>query len=359
MPDPSEGRATWGESRLVQPGWKAWFGAGLLLAAAAGVAVWRRRELARAFALISRVDLPQLTVAVACEALSIVCLAAVSRWLLGAGGVRWSLRRTTAVVVAANAVAGALPGGAALATAWAFRQLSRRRVGPALAAAVLFCAGALSALGLGILVVTGVLAAGTGGATTAAVVLRPLAGVLGLMLLVGLVLLGLSNSAGTRALARRYWDGVARRHARARAVPQALAQVVEQARSLRPGFRNWLWPAGLALLNWAFDAACLAACLWALGVAVPWPGLLLAYALTQVPGSLRLTPGSLGVVETTLSALLVLYGLPPVAAIGGTLLYRALSYWALQPIGWACWIGVTLDAPRTGRNVPPVPSDKP
>ncbi|MEU4850603.1 lysylphosphatidylglycerol synthase transmembrane domain-containing protein [Streptomyces gilvosporeus] len=336
--------------RLVRPGWLTWCGACLLLAAAVGVGVWRRHELAQAFDLISRVHVPQLTVAVGVEALSVACFAAVPRWLLREGGVWWSLRRMAAIVVAANAVAGALPGGAALASAWTFRQLNRRGVEPALAAAVLVSAGALAALGLSILIVVGMFTVGATGATA---VLRPAAGLLGLALLFGLAVFSMSRFAGTRAALRRCWVRAGRRSARVCRAQQALAQVVEQIRSLRPGFRTWLRPAVLALLNWTFDAACLAACLWALGVGVPWHGLLLAYGLTQIPGSLRLTPGSLGVVEASLSVLLVLYGLSPGSAIGATLLYRAISYWALQPIGWACWIGVTFHADQPETSDPP------
>jgi putative heme transporter len=62
-----------------------------------------------------------------------------------------------------NSVAGALPGGAAFATAWAYRQLSRRGVDPDLAAAVLVVAGALSVLGLAILTVLGMLTVGAAG----------------------------------------------------------------------------------------------------------------------------------------------------------------------------------------------------
>ncbi|WP_369386337.1 hypothetical protein AB5J72_01035 [Streptomyces sp. CG1] len=65
----------------------------------------------------------------------------------------------------------------------------------------------------------------------------------------------------------------------------------------------------------------------------------------KFPGSPRLAPGSLGIVETSLSALLVLSGLRPGPAIAATSLYRAVSYWALQPIGWASWLALTL---RTG-----------
>ncbi|MFF9481855.1 YbhN family protein [Streptomyces sp. NPDC014733] len=337
---------------LGRPTLLTWCGAVLLLAAAVVAGVWRRHELAQAFALIARVRVPQLMVAVAAEALSMACFAAVPRRLLRAGGVRWSLRRTGVIVVAANAVAGALPGGAALAGAWTFRQLHRRGVDPALAAAVLVCAGALSALGLGIVIVVGL---ATLGATGAAAVLRPVADLLGLALLVGLVLLVLSRLAGFRAALRRCWDRAGRRSARVDRAERALARVAEQIRSLRPGPRTWLRPAVFALLNWLFDVACLIACLWALGVGVPWHGILLAYGLTQIPGSLRLTPGSLGVIEASLSVLLVWSGLAPGSAIAATLLYRALSFWALQPVGWACWIGVTLHPDRPGAPDPPPP----
>ncbi|TGB09179.1 flippase-like domain-containing protein [Streptomyces palmae] len=320
-----------------------WLGAGLLVGAAVLVAVWRRHEFAQAFNLISRVRVPQLAVAVACEALSLVCFAAVPRRLLLASGVRWSLRRMTAIAVAANAVAGALPGGAAFATAWVYRQLSRRGVEPMLAAAVLVVAGALSALGLAILIVSGLLTVGTAGA---AAVVRPLAGILALALVIGLVVFSLSRFAGFRTIVRRTWVRAGERFRQLRRAQTLLVRVVEQARNLQPGFRPWLRPAAYALLNWVFDAACLTACLWALDIGVPWRGILLAYALTQIPGSLRLTPGSIGVVEASLSALLVLYGLSPGAAIAGALLYRAISYWALQPVGWAIWIRLTFQADR-------------
>ncbi|WP_238545352.1 MULTISPECIES: lysylphosphatidylglycerol synthase transmembrane domain-containing protein [Streptomyces] len=311
--------------------------------AAAVVAVFRRRELAEAYHLIARVRLPELAVSVGFEALSIVCFAAVQRWLLRAGGVRWGMRRMTAIAAAANAVAGALPGGAAFSAAWVFRQLSRRGVEQVLAAAVLVAGGALAVLSLFVLLVIGSLAAGSAGPGAVA---RPAVGVLVLALTFGLVVLGLSRFAGFRRAVRRAWTHTGERSSRVRRAEEALVRLAGQARGVRPGFLSWLWPFALALLNWVADAACLAAGLWALGIGVPWHGLLLAYTLTQITGSLRLTPGSLGIVEASLSALLVAYGLQPGQAIAATFLYRIISYWALQPIGWACWIGVTLSAAR-------------
>ncbi|WBO62181.1 lysylphosphatidylglycerol synthase transmembrane domain-containing protein [Streptomyces camelliae] len=319
----------------------------MLVAAAVVVALTRRHELVEAYHLVARVRLPQLAIAVGCEAMSVACFAAVQCRLLRAGGVIWSMGRMTAIATGANAVAGALPGGVAFAAAWTFRQLCRRGVEQVLAGAVLVVSGVLSALSLFALLVVGALAAGSGGPGA---VVRPVVGVLVLCLGTGLVVLGLSRVVGFRRVVRRTWTGAAERSRRIRQAEEALARLVDQARTVEPGFRPWLRPFAYAVLNWGFDAACLAACLWALGIGVPWHGLLLSYALTQVTGSLHLTPGNLGVVEASLSALLVAYGLQPGQAIAATLLYRIISYWLLQPIGWASWMGVTLNSAPFSRS---------
>ncbi|MFJ4989489.1 YbhN family protein [Streptomyces sp. NPDC088732] len=321
-----------------QPGRARWLGAAAVVAAVVFAGFLHRSELAEAYALIGKVRGSGLAVAVACEALSLVCFAAVPRRLLAVAGRRWSLRTMTAVVLAGNAVAGVLPGGAAFASAWVYGQFRRRGVEPTLAIATLAAAGALSALGLTAVVVAGIFSVG---ATGTSAFVRPVAGVLLLGCAAVLTVVALSRSPHMRDAAHSAWVSAGRRSARVRRGQQALDRVAVQARALHPGVRTWLRPACWALLNWLFDAACLVACTWALGIGVPWHGLLLAYGLTQLSGSLRLTPGSLGVVEAGLSALLVACGLAPGSAIAVTLLYRAVSFWAVQPVGWAAWCAVT------------------
>ena len=341
----------------ARPGWAWWLTAAVVVAGTLVLAVAHRHELAGASRLLAGVSPPRLVLVLAFEAASLVCFAAVQRWLLQAGGTRLGLGTMTALAVAANAVAGALPGGAAFSAAWLFRQLRRRGVGQVLAAAVLLVAGALSALSLFALLVAGVLTAGLGGPGGA--VLRPALGVLALVAGAGLAALALARFTGPRALVRRAWTGAGQRSRRVKRAQEALARLVAQARSVQPGFRPWLRPFGLALLNWAFDAACLAAALWALGIGVPWRGLLLAYVLTQIPGSLRLTPGSIGVVEASLASLLTVYGLRPDQAIAATLLYRIAGYWVLQPVGWATWIALTLRARRPAPDPAGEPDEGP
>ncbi|MEU9046295.1 MULTISPECIES: YbhN family protein [unclassified Kitasatospora] len=186
--------------------------------------------------------------------------------------------------------------------------------------------------------------AGPGRRREAATATATLAPALIVLTMTVLAAVGLTRSPGLRRAALRWWQRAGDQSPRVRGVEESLAHLVTQARTLQPGLRPWLRPLGLALLNWGFDAVCLACCLWALGIGVPWRGFLAVYGLTQVSTSLRLTPGSLGIAEASLTGLLVLYGLRADQALAVSLLYRIISYWAMQPIGWGSWLGVTLAA---------------
>ena len=80
----------------TRPGWAWWLGAAVLVAAAILIATTHSHELSGAARLLTRVSPPKLAVALAAEAASLVCFAAVQRWLLHAGGVSLSLTSMTA-----------------------------------------------------------------------------------------------------------------------------------------------------------------------------------------------------------------------------------------------------------------------
>jgi uncharacterized protein (TIRG00374 family) len=76
-----------------------------------------------------------------------------------------------------------------------------------------------------------------------------------------------------------------------------------------------------------FDYGCLLVALRATG-AEPRPSLvLLAYSAAGLIALFPLTPGGLGIVEASLSGLLVLAGVHPGYAVLATLAYRIASYW--------------------------------
>ena len=76
-----------------------------------------------------------------------------------------------------------------------------------------------------------------------------------------------------------------------------------------------------------FDYFALLCALRATGASPKPPLVLLAYAATAVIALVPLTPGGLGIVEASLSGLLVLAGVGSASAIIATLAYRLVTYW--------------------------------
>jgi uncharacterized protein (TIRG00374 family) len=91
--------------------------------------------------------------------------------------------------------------------------------------------------------------------------------------------------------------------------------------------RQWWQALLLSAGRLAFDYLCLLGSLRATG-SQPRPSLILiAYAAAGIIGMIPLTPGGLGVVEASLTGLLVLAQVNSSQAVLATLTYRIASYW--------------------------------
>ena len=91
--------------------------------------------------------------------------------------------------------------------------------------------------------------------------------------------------------------------------------------------RQWWQALLLSAGRLAFDYLCLLAALRATG-SHPRPSLILvAYAAAGIIGMIPLTPGGLGIVEASLTGLLVLAEVNSSQAVLATLTYRLASYW--------------------------------
>ncbi|HEX4540479.1 MAG TPA: YbhN family protein [Acidimicrobiales bacterium] len=318
-----------------------------VLALALAALVDKRHDLTSASHFLSRLDWRWLVLAVGAEAASMVVFARLQRWLLRAGGVRMGLRSMIEITLAGNALGTTLPGGAAWSATWAFGQLRRRGADRVLSGWVILVAGALAAFALFVIVAVGSFVAGSRGPVAD---LRPLAAVLAAIpVAVGIGAVLLARWPALRARVRHLWEAEAR-HPRVKSAEDALGRVWARIRTVRPTPLGWLGAFGLALANWVWDAVALAACILALGGGVPWRGVLVAYALTQIAASFPITSGGLGVVEGSLAALLVAYGMPLDRAVAATLLYRLVSFWALVPVGWAVWSAIEVSQRRGHRT---------
>jgi uncharacterized protein (TIRG00374 family) len=91
--------------------------------------------------------------------------------------------------------------------------------------------------------------------------------------------------------------------------------------------RQWWQAVLLSAGRLAFDYLCLLAALRATG-SHPRPSLILvAYAVAGIIGLIPITPGGLGIVEASLTGLLVLAEVNSSQALLATLTYRLASYW--------------------------------
>ena len=108
------------------------------------------------------------------------------------------------------------------------------------------------------------------------------------------------------------------------------------------------WIISWGTLNWLLDCACFAMMFPALGVPIPWKGLLLAYGAGQLAASLPITPGGLGVVEGSITVALVAFGGSEATTPYAVLLYRVISFWMILLVGWL-FIGQLALQVRRGR----------
>jgi uncharacterized membrane protein YbhN (UPF0104 family) len=302
---------------------------------AVSVLVGRRSELGGGLPL-GGLRWPWVTLAVMAEAGSIAAYASVQRRLFRAGGLSLSLRSVAGIGLAGNAIQNSLPGGPAWAAMFGFGQFRRRGADPVLAGWVLVATGLVQAVTLVGLAVAGlVLAEGRAAADN-------LVGVILVVALVALAALaavrvGLTTAALPRAGVRLV--GVSQRLlSRPAGDPVA---VVEQAWSrlgaVRPDGGDWTVAAAWAAGNWMLDCGCLVFAFLAVGLAVPWRALPLAYGAGQLAANLPVTPGGLGVVEGSLTIALVVYGGAAGAIVPAVVIYRIVSFWVLLAVGWASW----------------------
>ncbi|MGH3857478.1 MAG: lysylphosphatidylglycerol synthase transmembrane domain-containing protein [Pseudonocardiaceae bacterium] len=311
-------------------------------------------EIAGALTSLSRADAGWLIVATVAAAASMSMFARARCRLLHAAGVVVPLRGSVAAVYAANSLHATLPGGGAFSTGYSFRWMRCRGASGAVAT---WCLAASGLVSTGSLVALGLLSS-------------LLAGGLGSVVRLTMEITGvLAVAISARHLGRRPERVVAGgrwilalanrvRHRNPAAGTDVLDELVAQLRSVRPSGRDWTAATGFALLNWTFDAGCLAACAAALSVhGLTLPLLLVAYTAGMASSGLSLIPGGIGVVEAALVLALVAGGVPAAAALPAVLLYRLISLVGVVGVGWMVFAvqqcrrdPVAVDAARSGHE---------
>ncbi len=227
-----------------------------------------------------------------------------------------------------NAITLIMPGGAAVGAALQFRMLATSgsetdsTVG-GLAAFSLLGVGGLLALPVFALPVILLGAPTNRGLVNAAVL-----GAVGFVIFAAFGAVVLTYDAPLRwagRVAQRLRNWVLRKRAPLEGLDETLLAQRNQIRTVLG--RQWWQALLLSAGRLAFDYLCLLAALRATG-SRPRPSLILvAYAVAGVVGMIPATPGGLGLVEASLTGLLVLAEVNSSQAVLATLTYRLASYW--------------------------------
>ena len=262
--------------------------------------------------------------AVAAEVLAFTCNFDLQRLVLRTRG--WFA--VVAAGLVGNAVTAALPGGDAAGAGVQFKMLARAGINADAAAGGLTVASLLGIGGLLALPIFALPAIAGGAAVRPGLLHAALLGLAGFVLFVvgGIVVLATDQPLAIVGRALQWlWNKSWGRHNKTTGLDRRLLSQRDQIRSVLG--TNWRRAVLLVGGRLGFDFLCLLCALRATG-SDPNPSLvLLAYAAAQIIALVPITPGGLGIVEASLSGLLVLAGVSGGKAVVATLAYRLASYW--------------------------------
>ncbi len=286
------------------------------------------------------------TVALAAELVSFTCNFALQRLALRTRG--WFAVVTAGL--AGNTVTNSLPGGDAAGAAVQFRMLTTAGFDTDTAVGGLTTFSLLEVGGLLALPLFALPAILGGAAVSPGLVHTALLGIAAFVLyaIFGVIVLRTDWPLATLGrVGQSLWNRVTRGRRPVTGLDQRLLAERDTVRAVLG--KNWWQAALLTTGRLGCDYGCLLAALRATG-ASPRPSLvLLAYSAAGIVALFPLTPGGLGVVEASLSGLLILAGVRASYAVLATLAYRIASYWLPLLAGPLAYL---LFRRRYGRPVP-------
>jgi uncharacterized protein (TIRG00374 family) len=231
--------------------------------------------------------------------------------------------------LASNAITLIMPGGAPVGAAVQFRMLA---IGGMDTSSTVGGLAAFSLLGVGGLLALPVFALPVvllGAPVSRGLVNAAILGAVGFVLFAGFGAVLLAYDAPLRwagRVAQRIGNLVWRKRPPLAGLDETLLSQRNEIRAVLG--KQWWQALLLSSGRLAFDYLCLLAALRATG-SRPRPSLILvAYAVAGIIGMIPATPGGLGIVEASLTGLLVLAQVDSSQAVLATLTYRLASYWA-------------------------------
>jgi uncharacterized protein (TIRG00374 family) len=300
----------------------------------------------RAVDVLNRVEPAWLVAGVVLEALSIAAFARLT-WTLLPPTSRPSMPTMVRITLSTLGLSHVIPGGTAAGTSLGYRLLTNAGASGSEAAFAIASQGLGSAVVLNVLLWVGLVVSIPARGFNPLYATAALLGGLLLAVVAAAVVSATRGEDRVVALACRVAgrlpfvdDDV---------LAGALRRVASQLRSLVGQPRLLLRATGWAAANWLLDMAALAVFLAAFGAHPPIDGLVVSYGVANVLAAIPITPGGLGVVEATLTAALVGFGLPRAQALVGVVSYRLANFWLPIPAGAAAYLALKVTDRRDRR----------
>lgn len=283
--------------------------------------------------------------AIACEIAWTFSLAQVYRSALMAMGGSAKRVASLRVSMGAFSLSRILPGGGAVGSVFAARELMALGNSGAITVASMVMSWWISMVTLSVLVMAGTGAAVATGIMSSGYLIAPGLTLFGLLVVGALGVLAVRNPRlRTRALAlaERACPDSVNGGGGAEGVFETAVQELKGRRLIVVS----MWSG----LSWALDAAALWIIFAAFGYPLSAGPLLVGYGAGNLLQALpELTPGWLGVLETTMSVTYSAFGVPSGIAVIAVLAYRVLSYWLPVAAGMPAGIAMLR---RGGKKSP-------
>ena len=312
----------------------------------------RRGDLASALDQLRGANRTWLAASVLVEFSSFLLFSELQHHVLRLAGTPIRRRSLLAVTFANNAISNTVPGEPAVSSAYRYRFYRHRGASSATAGWAIFTALISLSIGMAVLVLFGVLVALLASSSDAAAG----AAMLAIFIVIGslflLVRRDLLLRGGHRLVGFLSTHLGHPRPELARRIEGALARMADIPLSAG----GLLSAAILGLAVWGASFGCLLCSFKAVGATIPWSGVLLAFGVAQVIGSIPIVPGGIGIVEGSLSVVLVAYGTSRSSALAVALTYRLVNFWLFVLVGW---VAVALLAALRARRRTPEAAEVP
>ncbi|MDO4911372.1 MAG: YbhN family protein [Corynebacterium sp.] len=263
--------------------------------------------------------------------LAFFAMARVMKLLLDSGGHKVNQWKTLGLTFTANSWSGSVPGGAVVAAAFSFQVMRSWGASALVCSWQIIVSSTLSTTWLVALGIIGVFF------LDANFSLWALIGTLAISVLLSYAIYWAAQNP-EKLIPLITWGTRTLNKIRRKDPDAGLATVVDEAmklKSVKLTPATFIQTAIWSFLNWFFEILALYAAIRAVDMNhISIGATILAFVTAKILGTVQVTPGGLGPVETALTMALTTAGMSAGHAIGAVVIYRLISYGLMVLIGW-------------------------